>query len=322
MPRKKGAKAQNARSTRYEIAVREDGNAEKPDNMAELHDSQWGDPVNYLYSVPDKSAARAAKAAFGTDEEYDGRSRQIVRGRLNRLMRKYKVAPIKMSAPGEPELGNYLIGEIQLSDEDLEPEDEHFGMLRIPAARSTVLEHPWWGPIHLDEDLFESFIDNWETNLVGFDLAIDPSHDPHEGALAWVKDVTLSEDGQFDLWVEPTNAGIGVLGDVFRYASIEYTTDYTDAETGASYGPTLLGCAATNRPFVHRQDAIQVLSADVMRHSDEVPENASYIVLANPIRVEDNEMAKGQEDHTPVADLDLTKWQKDKRTTRRLLIWT
>lgn len=306
MPRKKGAKAQSARSTRYEIAVREDGNSEKPEELAELHDSQWADPVNYLLAVPDKAGAKAAKIAFIADEEYEGTSRVVVRGRLNRLARKYKVAPAKMSKPENEKIsGNFLIGEIQLADEDLGEDDEHYGMLRIPAARAAVLEHPWYGTMHLDEDLFESFIDNWATDLVGFDLAIDPSHDTRKGALAWVKDVTYSEEGQFDLWVEPTADGFG-LGDVFRYASIEYTEDYTDQETGASYGPTLLGCAATNRPFVHRQDAIQVLSADVMRHGDEeIPENASYIVLTNPIRMEDNEMTKRQVDPTPVADLDL-----------------
>jgi hypothetical protein len=272
---------QKKRSERYGIEILEEGgNENKPADFASLSDSQWGDPVNYLYPVADAiGAAQATKDFRLTRDQYEsGRSSKIVRGRINRLARKYDVEPVKANGPTDPQM--YLVGTIQLSDDE-----EHDGLLRIPAARDAVLDHPWWGDIYLDADLFESFIDNWKTNVVGFDLAIDPDHDPHQGALAWVKDITYT-DQEFNLWVEKTTAGDG-LGDVWRYASIEYTEDYRDAETGVSYGPTLLGCAATNRPFVHRQDAIQVLSQDVIEAGE--PEGASYVLLSSP-KTEGNAM--------------------------------
>jgi len=195
------------------------------------------------------------------------------------LCRKYEVDPIQNSSgTNGAEFSQFMIGVIELAA----PDDEvHPGLMRIPAVREATLEHPWWGTLHFDQDLFESFIDNWQTNVVGYDLAVDPDHDPHQGALAWVRDIAI-EGEKFFLWVEPTSIGDGVLGDVWRYASIEYTEDFVDPETGVSYGPTLLGCGATNRPFVHRQDAIQVLSQDVLDTQGEIPSGSSIILLANP----------------------------------------
>jgi len=265
----KEKKAQEARAKRYGISIREeDGNVTRPGEWESLSDSQFGDPVNYLYPVPDKKHAISAKSYFAQhSDKYDDRSRAKVRARINRLARKYKVKPIANSdeVVDDIELAEdvgahrffAMFDTSRLSDEAVD--DDHEGLIRIPAARNTTLEHPWWGTIYLDDDLFESFIDNWATSVVGYDLAIDPDHDPHQGALAWIEDITY--DGEtFDLWVKPTYLGIGVLGDVWRYASIEFVENYRDPETQVDYGPTLLGCGATNRPFVHRQNAIAVLS--------------------------------------------------------------
>lgn len=274
--------AQQGRSKRYGIAIREDGHLTKPGEWSSLSDSQFGDPVNFLYPIADKTHAASAKSYFDQHKgKYDRDSRGRVRARINRLCRKYGVDPIgdvKNSAPNAPN-GLYLVGEIQLASPDLPEDDPHYGLMRIPAARSAVFNHPWWGDIYLDQDLFESFVDNWSSNVVGHDLAVDPDHDTHQGALAWVRDIEINDAKGFDLWVDPTSAGKEVLGDVWRYASIEYTNNFVDQETGIEYGPTLLGCGATNRPFVHRQDAIQILSEDVLRQAGPQPD-ASYILLS------------------------------------------
>lgn len=265
MARQKDVAAQQDRSRRYSITIREDGNFKPP---AELPDSEWGDPVNYYFPVTDKKSAKQAQADFAdiAEDTYKGRSLFIIRGRINRLARKYGVGPILNEEPDAVTLsdtkyeGTHRFYAVMQMPEIEEETDPHYGLVRIPAARNTVLQHPWWGAIYLDDDLFQSFIDNWSTNLIGFDLSIDADHDTSSGALAWVKDVTY--DGEkFELWVDPTSLGYGQLGDVWRYASIEFLENYRDPETGADYGPTLMGCAATNRPFVHRQNAISVLSS-------------------------------------------------------------
>lgn len=313
MGRAADQKTQEARSRRYKIQIRDDGNLTKPKKWDHLSDSQFGDPVNYMYPVPNRSHAENAKVRFAQHaDKYDSRSRGVVRGRINRLCRKYDVDPIKASVNeaqktlGGPKGGFRFFAEV-IQDE-LEDDSPHFGLMRIPAARATVLHHPWWGDIYLDDDLFESFIDNWETNVLGFDLALDKEHHPEDGALAWIKDMEVEGDS-FNLWVDPTSMGEGVLGDVWKYASIEYTEDYIDPETGISYGPTLRGCAATNRPFVHRQDAIQILSIGSgqcddwqcklsLDNEEDIPMNVTFddtdILAVSP----------GEQDGGPVGDVE------------------
>lgn len=260
--------AQKARSRRYGISIRDDGNVTKPGQWENVADSQWGDPVNYLYPVPDKTHAANAKSRFQQQKgRYDEKSRQVVMGRLNRLLRKYGLEPIQEKTENDNRLA-YLVGEMQLSAEglsDTRPE----GWVRIPAARVATFNTKKYGPLCLDEDLFESLIDNWRSNVLGVDIAIDCNHQPDSGALGWIKDLAV-EDGTFAVYGEPTSLGKDQLGSVYRYGSLEFTENYVDPETGISYGPTLLGCAATNRPIAPQGGVIAVLSGNAeMRLYDE-----------------------------------------------------
>lgn len=255
--------AQKARSRRYGISIREDGHVTKPGEWKDLPDSQWGDPVNYLYPVKDEAHAKNAKSRFETNKgAYDSKSRGVVVGRLNRLCRKYGLAPIgEKTERGETKKMAYLIGEIQLVQSEPAGGEKQSKRVRVPAAHFADLTDPRYGKLILDQDLFETFIDNWRNRIIGMDLAIDRSHVPEEGALAWVEDMQI-EDGTLYLYANTTSLGGPLLGDVYRYASVEYNPDYVDPATGLNYGPTLLGCAATNRPVVPNQEAITVLSTD------------------------------------------------------------
>lgn len=53
-----------ARSSRYGISVVEGKPVTKPSRWSSLADSQWGDPVNYAYPVPDVARARSAISRF------------------------------------------------------------------------------------------------------------------------------------------------------------------------------------------------------------------------------------------------------------------
>jgi hypothetical protein len=210
-----------------------------------------------LYPVTSAQTAAEANSTFLTDAdayEEDAWGQRVVRQRLNRLGRKFGVEPIKNNEH-EGEITGLLVGEIGA----IQLEGSRRGMIRIPAVRKATYEHPWWGTLYFDDDLFESFIDNWQTDVIGFELALDPSHEPEDGALAWIKDLAVEEEDGFVLYVEPTRKGKEVLGDVYRYCSIEYRENYVDRETGVEYGPTLMGAAATNRPFVHRQSPMTIL---------------------------------------------------------------
>ncbi len=57
--------AQEARSKKYGIKVRPDGNVTKPGQWAQVPDEQWGDPVNYEYPMPDLAHCRNALSRWG-----------------------------------------------------------------------------------------------------------------------------------------------------------------------------------------------------------------------------------------------------------------
>jgi hypothetical protein len=307
------AKAQKSRSARYGISVREDGNVTKPQKWESLRDSQFGDPVNYLFPVPDKAHAANAKSRFAQfGEKYDGKSRRSVRGRLNRLLRKFSVDPIEEQDEEREEFSGALIGKIELSGE----EGDEPGTVIIPAVRMATYKHPWFGELYFDDDLFDSFIDNYETGVVGTDLSINAEHrrgPTGDMALAWVNEMFVDDNGTLNLKGRATKTGEQYLGEEYRYASIEFTNDFVDQETGVNYGPTLVGCAATNIPFVHRNTPIQTPALDTSGNlvgymtttetSDNVsistpnPEGVLYFVMPEAIEeeLEDKELTMPDE---------------------------
>jgi hypothetical protein len=262
----KEKQAQKARANRYKITIRKNGNVTKPDKWDNLSDSQFGDPVNYLFPVPDESRAKNAKSRFSQNKgRYDSRSRSVVRGRLNRLLRKFDVDPIENDDNEEEEEFSQvgIIGPIMLQD------TEDTGIV-IPAARVATMQHPWWGTLYFDHDLFDSFQDNFDTNVVGRDLIVDAEHGRNgyfgDMALGWV-DRVYTEDDIFNMHADPTKLGKEHLGRSYRYASITYHPNYVDQETSIEYGPTLLGVAATNNPFVHRNQPIQSMGNSLVTSS-------------------------------------------------------
>jgi len=265
--------AQQARSKRYGIAIRDDGNVTKPGEWESLSDSQFADPVNYMYPIPDKKHAISAKSYFTQHKDkYDTNSQSVVRGRINRLSRKYGVDPLDANAEIEPQEfeKTWIVGRIELENVD----GEEF--VHIPAARVATFKHPWYGELYFDQDFYESMIDNFNTGVLGTDVAINAEHSkgPYgDAALGWIEEPTLSSDGTFDLKVKPTPTGKSLFGNEYRYASMEVMQNFIDQETGIEYGPTLVGCAITNRPFVHRNDAIDpILSFDRTIYDEVKPE--------------------------------------------------
>lgn len=250
--------SKQSRSKRFRISIRPDGNATNPNR--DFRSSTYGDPVNFFYPVTDTGSASAARENFlddkgvyvEADEDTINRSVLNIAGRLNRLLRKFNVPALEPSAlmtfaltdPGNNPYRSTL--PVMLNTDSLT------GDILIPAARVADLWHPWYGVLNLDDDLFDSFIDNWETKVAGRELSVDIDHGRGgfgTAAMAWVNDVFLDKK-TFMMQAEPTSIGRENLGSVFQYASIEYQDNFVDPETDVSYGPTLLGLAATNKPFV------------------------------------------------------------------------
>ena len=110
--------------------------------------------------------------------------------------------------------------------------------------------HQKYGVIEGTKKLFNDFIENWKSNVLGRDIAIDKTHDPSEGATGWIKDMKIVGD-RLKALIEFTPWGIELIEQRgFKYFSPEYRDSYTDKETGKEYKNVLFGGGLTNRPFL------------------------------------------------------------------------
>ncbi len=116
--------------------------------------------------------------------------------------------------------------------------------------------HANFGKVELTKKDLKSFKDNFENRVTGVDTAIDFDHETREAA-GWIKEVFLSFDEETLLGViRWTPKGALALSDrEFRYYSPEFSLNWIHPHTGAEHGPTLLGGALVNRPFL-KMDAI------------------------------------------------------------------
>lgn len=130
----------------------------------------------------------------------------------------------------------------------------------IEIARVAEGEHPSYGNLKITQEHLESMENNFRTNATGVDLAINEDHKKNE-AFGWLKDVFLSYDKQTLLGqvVWNTKGTTALSEKEYRYFSPEFRFNYVHPHTGKEHGPTLLGGALTNYPFL-KMDAITELN--------------------------------------------------------------
>ena len=148
----------------------------------------------------------------------------------------------------------------------------------IEVFREGEWNHPKWGIIKGTKKLFNDFISNWKSNVLGREIALDKTHNPEEGATGWIKDMKIVGD-RLKALVEWTPWGIELIEQKgFKYFSPEYRDSYTDKESGKEHKNVLFGGALTNRPFLTDLAPI-VLSEDLENqcfktvNTDEMKEN-------------------------------------------------
>lgn len=84
--------AQVARSHKYHIAVKDGGNVTKPGEWADVPDSEFGDPVNYRYPMPDKKHADNAASRWGDESnrsQYSSEEQKIIGDRITARQRHF-----------------------------------------------------------------------------------------------------------------------------------------------------------------------------------------------------------------------------------------
>src|SRR3972149_3883202 len=132
----------------------------------------------------------------------------------------------------------------------------------IEVFREGEWNHPKWGIIKGTKKLFNDFISNWKSNVLGREIALDKTHNPEEGATGWIKDMKIVGD-RLKALVEWTPWGVELIEQKgFKYFSPEYRDSYTDKESGNEHKNVLFGGGITNRPFLTDLAPI-VLSEDL-----------------------------------------------------------
>ncbi len=95
--------AQEERSTKYGIGIKDSTNVTKPGAWDSVPDSDWGDPVNYRYPMPDLSHANNAAARFAQNKgEYTADEQKVVGGRIEK-----RQAALSKGAHLETETASY-----------------------------------------------------------------------------------------------------------------------------------------------------------------------------------------------------------------------
>lgn len=120
-------------------------------------------------------------------------------------------------------------------------------------------EHASYGKIKITSEDLKSMERNFKEQATGIDLAINEDH-KKENAYGWIKDVFTSREGDVlygqVIW---NSKGISALSDKeYRYLSPEFKFSYTHPHTGQSFGPTLMGAALTNYPFLKMEAIVEL----------------------------------------------------------------
>jgi len=153
--------------------------------------------------------------------------------------------------------GFSIMSEIRLGET---VEDDDFGELtEIEMIKTGEFLHRYYGGLTIDKKLLNSFRKNFRENVLGRDIAFDTDHYPEKGATAWLRKLRTkkrTENGKETFYligqVELTTKGRAFIENKeYKYFSLDYHENYKDKEEEEKfYGPTIMGGALTNRPFI------------------------------------------------------------------------
>ncbi|GIX06971.1 MAG: hypothetical protein KatS3mg115_1374 [Candidatus Poribacteria bacterium] len=156
----------------------------------------------------------------------------------------------------------------------------------VQLLRSGRFHHELYGPLEIGPELYGELIRNFEQDVRGIEIALDVEHRPEGGAAGWFRRLFTDAEGR-ELWgeVEWTSLGRRLVEEgLYKYLSVEYDPNYVDEE-GQTHGPTLLGAALTNRPFLKRmQPAAIRLDEETEQSTTQEPIREETVRLRETIR--------------------------------------
>jgi phage I-like protein len=122
MSREEARAAQEDRSRKYKIGVKDGGHVTKPGEWEDVPDDEWLDPVNYRYPCPDAEQTRAAASYWGQKQnqaQYNPEERSIINERLDTFRKKYKIGEYRKEA-NKMEFLKKIIAKLKMKEDATE----------------------------------------------------------------------------------------------------------------------------------------------------------------------------------------------------------
>ena len=147
-------------------------------------------------------------------------------------------------------LSQFLFREMQISEEQLE--NTEFEVLKV----GEYYDHRY-GKFSVTQELLEELKENFESNVLDIEVALDANHEPENGAYAWVRELTIhtGAHGELALFAKFKDFTEDALKffkqKMFRYFSVEFAP-FTKVVDGKkeTVKNVLKGIALTNRPVI------------------------------------------------------------------------
>lgn len=123
-------------------------------------------------------------------------------------------------------------------------------------------QHKKYGDVAITSERNQTMVDGVKSHVYQDHIPIDAEHQSKlSGAVAWLTDMRMNDDGSADAFVEFTTRGQKLLEtDSFRYVSPEWFDEWPDPVDGKIHADVVIGGAITTRPFF-KDKALRALVA-------------------------------------------------------------
>lgn len=129
-------------------------------------------------------------------------------------------------------------------------------------------QHPTYGEINVTKGFNQALVDSVTSHIYQDNIPLDVEHETKlSGAVAWIKDMRLNEDGSADAFVEWTERGKQLLrGGQFKYVSPEWFGNWRDPASGVVHHNVVAGGAITTRPFFKEKVLRALVASETGAH--------------------------------------------------------
>jgi cation transport regulator ChaB len=159
---------------------------------------------------------------------------------------------------------NGVVKGSDLNEQDIYHEEQYRLFLEAPLSSPDVQDgwypflptpgnysHAKYGQVGITREGNQALVDSVKNKVYQEHIPIDAEHMTKlSGAVAWLTDMRLNEDGSADAFFSWTNRGRMLMsGGQFKYVSPEFFGTWPDPATGVVHRNVVAGGALTTRPF-------------------------------------------------------------------------